>query len=160
MPEGRTPGCRLRYSFAAAFVATLAVMPAAAQTNGKSRPICEFQGLQWMLVDMSTRIEAARTLIHRAAANAGDDFSDVTEAAQAKIFASEMAIDVTNDALQMFGAAGYSRARPLGAHGSRRAHVHHRWRHGADPAHRGRLAPSRPQAAPDARRLRVIPASL
>jgi alkylation response protein AidB-like acyl-CoA dehydrogenase len=77
------------------------------------RPICEFQGLQWMLVDMSTRIEAARTLIHRAAANAGEGFPDVTEAAQAKIFASEMAIDVTNDALQMYGAAGYSRARPL-----------------------------------------------
>ena len=35
------------------------------------------------------------------------------EAAQAKVFASEMAIKVTNDALQIFGAAGYSRARPL-----------------------------------------------
>ncbi len=40
-------------------------------------------------------------------------FPDVLEAAQAKIFASEMAIRVTNDALQIFGAAGYSRARPL-----------------------------------------------
>jgi alkylation response protein AidB-like acyl-CoA dehydrogenase len=113
MPEGRTHGCRRRYSFAAAFVATLAIMPAAAQTNGNSHPVCEFQGLQWMLVDMSTRIEATRTLIHRAAANAGDGFPDVTEAAQAKIFAFERAIDVTNDALQMFGAADYSRARTL-----------------------------------------------
>jgi len=77
------------------------------------RPICEFQGLQWMLADMSTRIAAARVLIHKAAANAGAGFPDVLEAAQAKIFASEMAIDVTNDALQMFGAAGYSRNRPL-----------------------------------------------
>src|SRR5215471_9642093 len=40
-------------------------------------------------------------------------FPDATEAAQAKIFTSEMAIKVTNDALQLFGAAGYSRNRPL-----------------------------------------------
>ena len=77
------------------------------------RPICEFQGLQWMLADMSTRIAASRALIHEAAAAAGDGFPDVLETAQAKIFASETAIDVTNDALQVFGAAGYSRMRPL-----------------------------------------------
>ncbi len=77
------------------------------------RPICEFQGLQWMLVDMSTQIAAARLLIHKAAAGAGDGFPDITEAAQAKVFASEMAVRVTNDALQIFGAAGYSRNLPL-----------------------------------------------
>jgi len=73
------------------------------------RPIYEFQGLQWMLADMSIRIEAARALIHKAAANSGEGFPDPLEAAQAKVFASEMAIDVTNDALQVFGAKGYSR---------------------------------------------------
>jgi hypothetical protein len=77
------------------------------------RPICEFQGLQWMLADMSIQIEAARALIHRAAASAGDGFPDVLMAAQAKVYASEMAIRVTNDALQLFGAAGYSQSRPL-----------------------------------------------
>jgi alkylation response protein AidB-like acyl-CoA dehydrogenase len=77
------------------------------------RPICEFQGLQWMLVDMHTRLEAARLLLHRAAAGAGEGFPDVTQAAEAKIFASESAINVTNDALQIFGAAGYSRDLPL-----------------------------------------------
>ncbi|MFQ5959133.1 MAG: acyl-CoA dehydrogenase family protein, partial [Alphaproteobacteria bacterium] len=77
------------------------------------RPICEFQGLQWMLADMGTHIEAARALIHAAAVGAGDGFPDVLAAAQAKIFASEMAIEVTNDALQIFGAAGYSRDLPL-----------------------------------------------
>ena len=77
------------------------------------RPICEFQGLQWMLADMSIRIEAARTMIHRAAASAGEGFPDVLLAAQAKVLASEMAIAVTNDALQVFGAAGYSQSRPL-----------------------------------------------
>lgn len=77
------------------------------------RPICEFQGLQWMLVDMHTQLEAARLLIHKAARNAGDGFPNVTEAATAKLFSSEIAIKVTNDALQIFGAAGYSRNQPL-----------------------------------------------
>ena len=79
------------------------------------RPICEFQGIQWMLVDMNIRIEAARLLLYRAAASAFGEsgFPDPAEAARAKIFASEMAIEVTNDALQVFGAAGYSRNRPL-----------------------------------------------
>jgi alkylation response protein AidB-like acyl-CoA dehydrogenase len=76
------------------------------------RPICEFQGLQWMLADMSIAIEAARLMIWRAAAQA-NPFPDATEAAQAKVFASEMAIKVTNDALQLHGAMGYSRNLPL-----------------------------------------------
>ena len=76
------------------------------------RPLAEFQGLQWMLADMSIKIAAARLMIHKAAAGA-DPFPDVTLAAQAKIFASEMAIEVTNDALQCFGARGYSRNLPL-----------------------------------------------
>jgi alkylation response protein AidB-like acyl-CoA dehydrogenase len=77
------------------------------------RPICEFQGLQWILVDMSIKLQAARGLVYKAAVNAGDGFPDITEAAQAKIFAAESAIQVTNDALQMFGASGYSRDLPL-----------------------------------------------
>ena len=77
------------------------------------RPICEFQGLQWMLVDMSIKLQAARGLVYKAAGNAGDGFPDITEAAQAKIFAAESAIAVTSDALQMFGASGYSRDLPL-----------------------------------------------
>ena len=77
------------------------------------RPIAEFQGLNWMLADMSVKLAAARLMIQRAAANAGAGFPDVLEAAQAKIFAADMAIEVTNNALQVFGAAGYSRNRPL-----------------------------------------------
>ena len=76
------------------------------------RPICEFQGLQWMLADMSINIAAARLMIHKAAAGA-DPFPDANEAAQAKVFASEMAIKVTNDALQVHGAMGYSRNLPI-----------------------------------------------
>ena len=74
------------------------------------RPIHEFQGLQWMLADMSTDIAGARALIHKAASCEG--FPDALEAAQAKVAASEMAIKVTNGALQIFGAAGYSRRNP------------------------------------------------
>ncbi len=83
----------------------------ARQRHQFGRPICEFQGLQWMLADMSTQLRAARLMIHQAAAGAG--FPDKVEAAQAKIFASEMAQKVTNDALQIFGAAGYGRDLPL-----------------------------------------------
>ena len=77
------------------------------------RPIREFQGLQWMLADMSVQLAAAEALCYKAAGKAGDGFPDANEAAQAKIFTSEMAIKVTNDALQVFGAAGYSRNNPL-----------------------------------------------
>ena len=80
------------------------------------RPICEFQGLQWMLADMSTQLAGARALIYRAAASARQGegpFPDAMQAAQAKLFASEMAIKITGDALQMHGAKGYSRRQPL-----------------------------------------------
>jgi len=79
------------------------------------RPIAEFQGLQWMLADMSIQIDAARLLLHRAARCTGP-FPDMTETAQAKIFAAEMANRVTNDALQLFGSSGYSRQWPLERH--------------------------------------------
>ena len=78
------------------------------------RPIAEFQGLGWMLADMSIEVEAARALIHRAARSAGPaGFPDRLAAAQAKVFASEMAIRVTNQALQVWGAAGYSKDNPM-----------------------------------------------
>ncbi len=77
------------------------------------RPVCEFQGLQWMLVDMNIKLEAARALIYKAAMSGNEGFPDMADAARAKVLASESAIEVTNDALQMFGAAGYSRNLPL-----------------------------------------------
>jgi hypothetical protein len=73
------------------------------------RPIAEFQGIQWMLADMSIQLAAARALIYKAAARAGDGFPDKRDAAEAKVFASEAAVRVTNDALQIHGAMGYSR---------------------------------------------------
>lgn len=77
------------------------------------RTIDEFQGVQWKLADMSIKIAAAQALIYKAAMSGEAGFPDMTMAAQAKIFTSENAIQVVNDALQLFGARGYSRKLPL-----------------------------------------------
>jgi len=88
-----------------------------AQTREQfGRPICEFQGLQWMLADMSTQITAAQAVVYKAAASSdweGNEFPDMLLAAQGKILAADMAIKVTSDALQVYGAMGYSRNLPL-----------------------------------------------
>lgn len=80
------------------------------------RPICEFQGLQWMMADMSVGLAASQALVYKAAASAQTTeggFPDMLMAAHAKIMASDTAIKVTSDALQVFGAAGYSRNNPM-----------------------------------------------
>jgi alkylation response protein AidB-like acyl-CoA dehydrogenase len=78
------------------------------------RPIAEFQGLQWMLADMSIGLAAAQALVWKAGAStAAGGFPDMALAAQAKVLAAETAVKVTNDALQLHGAAGYSRDMPL-----------------------------------------------
>ncbi len=80
------------------------------------RPIAEFQGLQWMLADMSVSLAASQALIYKAAASATvtkGGFPDMLMAAQAKILSADTAIKVTSDALQVFGAAGYSRNNPM-----------------------------------------------
>lgn len=77
------------------------------------RPIAEFQGIQWMIADMSTGLAAAQALIYKAALSGGDGYPDKNQAAQAKIFAAENAIKVANDALQIHGAVGYGRSLPL-----------------------------------------------
>jgi alkylation response protein AidB-like acyl-CoA dehydrogenase len=71
------------------------------------RPIGEFQGVAFMIADMATRIDAARLMTYRAAwlKDAGKPYT--TEAAMAKLFASEVARDVTNDAIQVHGGYGY-----------------------------------------------------
>ncbi|MEO0809274.1 MAG: 3-sulfinopropanoyl-CoA desulfinase [Pseudomonadota bacterium] len=80
------------------------------------RPISEFQGLQWMLADARIQLDAARLMIWRAACSAqktASGFPDPLLAAEAKIIASEMAVQVTNTALQLHGASGYGRSLPL-----------------------------------------------
>jgi alkylation response protein AidB-like acyl-CoA dehydrogenase len=71
------------------------------------RPIGSFQGVAFMIADMATQIDAARLMVYRAAwlKDQGKPYS--TEAAMAKLFASEVSRQVTNDALQVHGGYGY-----------------------------------------------------
>lgn len=85
------------------------------QRHQFGRPIAEFQGLQWMLADMSIQLEASRHML-RAAALSGKDFPDIAKAAQAKILAADTASKVANDALQIFGSSGYSRENAMERH--------------------------------------------
>ncbi len=78
------------------------------------RELCEFQGVQWMIADMATDLEAMRLLIYRAAANADlRGQADPLETSVAKRFASEMSTRVCDTALQLHGAYGYSKEFPL-----------------------------------------------
>jgi butyryl-CoA dehydrogenase len=81
----------------------------AKQRTAFGKPIADFQGLQWMLADMRTRIEAARLLTWRAASlkDANKPYSE--QAAMAKLFASEAAMWVTTKAIQIQGGYGYMR---------------------------------------------------
>lgn len=75
--------------------------------------IADFEAIQWMLADAATEIEAARTLVYRAAwlKEQGRPFSK--EASMAKLFATEMAERVCRNAIQIFGGYGYSREYPV-----------------------------------------------
>jgi len=77
------------------------------------RAIGSFQGLRWMLADMAMDVESARQMIYRTAQNAGTGLPDQHAVAACKVAASEMALRVTNQALQVFGARGYSRDCPV-----------------------------------------------
>ncbi|HEY3060815.1 MAG TPA: acyl-CoA dehydrogenase [Chloroflexota bacterium] len=76
-------------------------------------PIADFQGLQWRLADMATRIESARLLVYRAARmkDAGAVFAK--EASMAKLSASETAMFCAHAAVQMLGGYGYTREYPV-----------------------------------------------
>ena len=73
------------------------------------RPIAKFQAIQWMIADMATRIEAARYLVYNAAyvKDKGERFSK--EAAMAKLFASETAMEAAIKAVQIHGGYGYTK---------------------------------------------------
>jgi hypothetical protein len=77
------------------------------------QPIRAFQGMQFKLANMATRIEAARALLHRAAAakDAGEPVSMLSS--MAKLFASEAAMYVTTEAVQVFGGYGYVKEYPV-----------------------------------------------
>ncbi len=78
------------------------------------RSISSFQGIQWMLADMATEIEAARALVYAVARAIDAGCKDVSKgSAMAKLYASDVAMKVAVDALQVFGGYGYMRDYPI-----------------------------------------------
>lgn len=78
------------------------------------KPISSFQGVQFLLADMATQVEAARTLVYQAARyidGGGKDISKIS--AMCKLFASDTAMRVTTDAVQVFGGYGYMKEYPV-----------------------------------------------
>lgn len=90
--------------------ATLAYTKEREQFN---KPIASFQGVSFQLADMATQIEAARLLIYNAAYRASAGLSYSQESAMAKLFASETAMRVTTQAVQLHGGYGYTREFPV-----------------------------------------------
>jgi butyryl-CoA dehydrogenase len=77
------------------------------------KPLVEFQAVQLKLADMQMKVEAARLLIWRAAANAQDGLPSVLDSSVAKCFANSIAREVAGDAVQLMGAYGYSSDFPM-----------------------------------------------
>jgi alkylation response protein AidB-like acyl-CoA dehydrogenase len=78
------------------------------------RPVADFQGIQFMLADMAMKIEAARQLTYAAAARSERGDRGLTfQGAAAKCFASDVAMEVTTDAVQLLGGYGYTRDYPV-----------------------------------------------
>jgi alkylation response protein AidB-like acyl-CoA dehydrogenase len=103
-------GGRIGIGAMAVGIAQAAYEAASAYTKERQqfgRPIASFQGVAFKIADAATRIDAARLMVYRAAwlKDAGRPYT--TEAAMGKLFASEVARDVTNDALQVHGGYGY-----------------------------------------------------
>lgn len=77
------------------------------------RPLSAFQGLQWMIAEMDTKIEAARHLVYKAAWLKDNKQPYSVDAARAKLYAAEVAMDVTTKAVQIFGGYGYTKEYPV-----------------------------------------------
>jgi alkylation response protein AidB-like acyl-CoA dehydrogenase len=78
------------------------------------KAIAEFQGIQFMLADMAMKLEAARQLVYAAAAKSERGDADLTFfGAAAKCFASDVAMEITTDAVQLLGGYGYTKDYPV-----------------------------------------------
>jgi alkylation response protein AidB-like acyl-CoA dehydrogenase len=93
-----------------AFDAALAYSQEREQFN---KPISTFQGISFKLAEMATDIEASKLLIFRAADLKNKGLPVTKESAMAKYFASEVAVKVANDAVQIFGGYGYTKDYPV-----------------------------------------------
>lgn len=107
---------RLGIAAQAIGIARAALEAAAAYANERKQfntPIAQFQGVQFKLADMATRITAARALLHTTAAAKDAGASVDAEASMCKLFASETAMWVTTQAIQVFGGYGYVKEYPV-----------------------------------------------
>lgn len=77
------------------------------------KPLAAFQGLQWMYADMATKVEAARLLVYKAAMKKDEKEPFSVDAAMAKLFAAETAMEVTTKAVQIHGGYGYIKDYPV-----------------------------------------------
>jgi alkylation response protein AidB-like acyl-CoA dehydrogenase len=77
-----------------------------------NQPISKFQGIAFKLADMATKIEAARLLTYRAGALKSKGMPVTRESAMAKLYASEIAVEIANEGVQIFGGYGYTKDFP------------------------------------------------
>ncbi|MBV7275678.1 acyl-CoA dehydrogenase [Clostridium sp. PL3] len=77
------------------------------------RSLDKFQGLSWAVAEMDTKIEAARHLVYKAACKKDAGLSYTVDAARAKLFAADIAMEVTTKAVQLFGGYGYTKDYPV-----------------------------------------------
>ena len=89
------------------------VVPYVKSRKQFGRPISKFQNTQFQLADMQTKVDAARWLVYDAAMKKEKGMPYSVEAAKAKLFASEVAMEVTTKAIQMMGGYGYTRDYPV-----------------------------------------------
>ena len=107
---------RLGIAAQAIGIARAAFEAARAYANERKQfgtPIAEFQGIQFKLADMATRITAARSLLHEVAAAKDRGVPVTGEVSMCKLFASETAMWVTTQAVQVFGGYGYVKDYPV-----------------------------------------------
>ncbi|MCZ8354181.1 MAG: acyl-CoA dehydrogenase family protein [Cyclobacteriaceae bacterium] len=77
-----------------------------------NQPIAKFQGIAFKLADMATKVEAAKLLTYRAADMKNKGFNVNRESAMAKLYASEIAVEIANEGVQIFGGYGYTKDFP------------------------------------------------
>ena len=113
---GAIDSSRISVAAQAVGIARAALEAALSYTQSRQQfgqAISSFQAVQWMLADMATEIDAARLLTYRAAYLKNQGLPYVKESAMAKLFAGEMAMKVTNKALQLHGGYGYIKDYPV-----------------------------------------------
>ncbi|MCA4897215.1 MAG: acyl-CoA dehydrogenase family protein [Bacteroidota bacterium] len=92
--------------------AYLAALKYSKERQQFNQPIANFQGISFKLAEMATKVEAAKLLTYRAADLKNKGMSVNRESAMAKLYASEIAVEVANDGVQIFGGYGYTKDFP------------------------------------------------